>query len=584
VPGHEDFVKNMVAGVGSIDVALLVVAADDGWMPQTEEHLQILAYLGVSRGVIALTKIDLAAGREEAIIAAVRERLAGTPLAAAPIVPTSAPTGRGIEELKAALSAVVGETTPQRDIGKPRLPIDRVFSLKGIGTVVTGTLSGGLLKRGQPVIVQPIGSTARVRAIQTHKREVEIGVPGSRVALNLPDLHVSRGRGSRSAGTIARGDVVTIAACGTPTRCVDITIERSPRSATGLRSGAIVQVHHGTVAVPARVRLAEVSQLPAGQRGVARLALQAPLFAFVGDRLVIRDWPEQHTLAGGVVIDVDPPTDSLPPRRWMDRAADAKSFVETQVGRDAVGKEDELGAMTRFSRGEIDEAVKTLTESQALLVNGAVLADATSWAALRKRVAEAVDAHHRAHPELGGLPITELPPVVTSALPRHMAGRTSIVVDALLAAMCGDGECTRTQTVLRRSAHRVSLPPRLEPAARQLRRWLDERPFDPPSRKELCSGGGINGGGRGGDLAGQALRFMIANGEAVEIGTEVVLSATAYQRAVAMIREHLRSRGPARVSDLKSLLGSSRRVMVPLLEKLDREHVTRREGDLRFAR
>jgi selenocysteine-specific elongation factor len=581
VPGHEDFVKNMVAGVGSIDVALLVVAADDGWMPQTEEHLQILTYLGVSRGVVALTKIDLAAGREDLVIAAVRERLAGTPLAAEPIVPTSAPSGRGISELKAALMAVLGGTTPQRDIGKPRLPIDRVFSLKGIGTVVTGTLGGGLLRRGQQVVVQPIGATARVRSIQTHKREVEVGVPGSRVALNLPDLHVSRGRGSRSSGTIARGDVVTIAACGSPTRCVDIAIERSPRSIVGLRSGAIVQVHYGTVAIPARVRLAEVSQLPAGQRSVARLALQAPLLALVGDRLVIRDWPEQHTLAGGVVIDINAPTDSLPPRQWLDRAADARSFVESQLRRDAVGKIDEIGAMTRFSRGEIDEAVKALTVSQSLVVSGgAMVADAASWAALRNCVADAVDAHHRVHPELGGLPLTELTPTVSETLPRHVAGMTPMVVDALLAAMCGDGEFTRTQTVLRRAAHRVSLPPRLEPAARQLRRGLDERPFDPPSRKELC--GGINGGG--GDVASQALRFMIANGEAVEIGPEVVLSAAAYQRAVAMIREHLCSKGPARVSDLKTLLGSSRRVMVPLLEKLDREHVTRREGDLRFAR
>jgi selenocysteine-specific elongation factor len=581
VPGHEDFVKNMVAGVGSIDVALLVIAADDGWMPQTEEHLQILTYLGVSHGVVALAKVDLVTGHEDAVIAAVRERLAGTPLAAAPIVPTSAPSGRGIAELKTALAAVIGATPPQRDIGKPRLPIDRVFSLKGIGTVVTGTLNGGSLRRGQQVVVQPIGATARVRSIQTHNREVEVGVPGSRVALNLPDLHVSRGRGSRAADTVARGDVVTVAAFGTPTRCIDIAIEKSPRSTVGLRSGSIVQVHHGTVAVPARVRLAEVSQLAAGQRRLARLALQAPLFALIGDRLVIRDWPEQHTLAGGVVIDVTPPADSLPPRQWMDRSNDARSFVETQLQRDVVSKIDDLGGSTRFSRGEIDGTVKALAESQALVVSGGMLADATSWVALRKQVADAVDAHHRAHPELGGLTLTEVPPVVSAALPRHVAGMTQVVVDALLAAMCGDGEFTRTQTVLRRSSHRLSLPPRLEPAARQLRRWLDERPFDPPSRKELC-GGGTNGGG--GDIANQALRFMIANGEAVEIGPEVVLSAAAYQRATAMIREHLRNRGPARVSDLKTLLGSSRRVMVPLLEKLDHEHVTRREGDLRFAR
>src|SRR5688572_13488960 len=172
VPGHEDFVKNMVAGVGSIDLALLVVAADDGWMPQTEEHLQILTYLGVAHGVVALTKIDLAASEAE-VVASVRERLKNSPLAAAPVVPTSVVSGRGLGELKSALSEVLSKTPPQRDVGKPRLAVDRAFVLKGIGTVVTGTLTGGQLHRGQAAVVQPAGKATRVRNVQTHSRDVE---------------------------------------------------------------------------------------------------------------------------------------------------------------------------------------------------------------------------------------------------------------------------------------------------------------------------------------------------------------------------------------------------------------------------
>src|SRR4051812_12419289 len=164
VPGHEDFVKNMVAGVGSIDLALLVVAADDGWMPQTEEHLQILLYLGVNRAVVALTKIDLAPD-ESTAIARVRVKLKGTPFEAAPVVPTSIVSNRGFEELKGALASVLKDLPPPRDVGKPRLPVDRAFVLKGVGTVVTGSLTGGSLKRGQAVVVQPSGLAARVRTI-----------------------------------------------------------------------------------------------------------------------------------------------------------------------------------------------------------------------------------------------------------------------------------------------------------------------------------------------------------------------------------------------------------------------------------
>src|SRR5437773_10170417 len=212
VPGHEDFVKNMVAGVGSVDLALFVVAADDGWMPQTEEHLQVLSYLGVNRAVVALTKIDLVES-QEMIAARLREKLANSPFAEAPIVPTSVPNACGIDELKATLVRVLGDTPLPRDIGKPRLPVDRVFTLRGIGTVVTGTLTGGTLHRGQPVIIQPSGKTTRIRAVQNHNRDVDVSMPGTRTALNLPDV---------GANVVHRGDVVTLAELGSASNTHDV--------------------------------------------------------------------------------------------------------------------------------------------------------------------------------------------------------------------------------------------------------------------------------------------------------------------------------------------------------------------------
>src|SRR4030095_8886487 len=206
VPGHEDFVRNMIAGVGSIDLALFVVAADDGWMPQTEEHLQILNYLGVHRAVIALTKSDL--GRIDVVTNQIREQLTDTPFADSPIVSTSVRTETGIGKLVNTLAIQLTRTKPQRDICKPRLFIDRVFTLRGIGTVVTGTLTGGCLHRGQQIVVYPTNLETRIRSIQSHRHELEIAQPGMRTAINLPDLCVDQ---------IKRGDMVTLPGHGTPT-------------------------------------------------------------------------------------------------------------------------------------------------------------------------------------------------------------------------------------------------------------------------------------------------------------------------------------------------------------------------------
>ncbi|HSU69672.1 MAG TPA: selenocysteine-specific translation elongation factor, partial [Tepidisphaeraceae bacterium] len=265
VPGHEDFVKNMVAGVGSIDLALLVVAADDGWMPQTEEHLQILSYAGVRRAVVALTKIDLVASDENAR-EQLRQKLAGTALAGAPIVSTSVVKQLGIGDLKLAIANELSRTLPQPDIGKPRLSVDRAFSLRGAGTVVTGTLTGGSLRRGDAVVLQPGATSARVRTIQSYNRDVEQATPGSRVALNLPDLHP--GSSAQTAAAVGRGDVITHADLGRSSDTFDAVVEMSSRTpnARPLKEATRVRVHHGSGNFPATVYLLGGPVLLPGER------------------------------------------------------------------------------------------------------------------------------------------------------------------------------------------------------------------------------------------------------------------------------------------------------------------------------
>src|SRR6266568_9096898 len=265
VPGHEDFVRNMIAGVGSIDLALFVVAADDGWMPQTEEHLQILTYLGVQRAVIALTKSDL--GEAGSIVAQIRERLRDTGFARAPIIRTSVRTGKGIENLKSSLASEFSTMQPQRDVGKPRLFIDRAFTLRGIGTVVTGTLTGGRLRRGQSVVVQPQNFEARIRSIQSHGSELEFAQPGMRTAINLPDVAIGDG-----PGQIKRGDVITVVDLGAASSILVVRLEKSPRlspkelAGRSLKNGTSVYLHHGTSRFPARVALLDGDVLEAGKQ------------------------------------------------------------------------------------------------------------------------------------------------------------------------------------------------------------------------------------------------------------------------------------------------------------------------------
>ncbi len=302
VPGHEDFVRNMIAGIGSIDLALLVVAADDGWMPQTEEHLQILSYLGVRRIVVALTKSDL--GKIDNVASQIREKLRETTFANAQIIATSARTGFGLEDLKEVLASEFATVSTPRDIGKPRLFVDRAFTLHGIGTVVTGTLAGGQFQRGQNVVIQPQNLSARLRTIQSHNRDLEIAQPGTRTAINLPDVPVG-------SDGIKRGDVITIANVGAAADIVNVVLERSARlnrktpAARPLKNGSVVHIHLGTTRVPAKITLLDQDVVQPGQRAVAQLCLDSPILAFVGDRFVVRDSSAQNTIAGGVVLDVD---------------------------------------------------------------------------------------------------------------------------------------------------------------------------------------------------------------------------------------------------------------------------------------
>jgi len=578
VPGHEDFVRNMIAGIGSIDLALFVVAAGDGWMPQTEEHLQILTYLGVERAVIAFTKSDLG-DASSSITAQVRERLYDTAFARSPIIPTSVRTGEGIESLKSAVASELSTMQPQLDFGKPRLFIDRAFILRGIGTVVTGTLTGGRLHRGEGVVIQPQNFDARIRSIQSHGYEVEYAQPGMRTAINLPDV----GIGDR-LGQIKRGDVITVADpsaslwashASRASSTLVVLLEKSHRlkpkdpAARPLKNGTSVNLHHGTSRFPAKIYLLDSDALEPGKQMIAQLKPESPIFAFLGDRFVLRDASEQYTIAGGVVLDPDGDRKEFrheeKRKLLMARATapdDVDLCVRSEIGlRGFVAIQDVLGK-SHFSRAEIAEALLRLQRLKEIIVHGKIAANTGSWQALRNRATLLIDKALSKNPERIGFDLSQL-----RAALRDQAGH---VFEALIEDMCSD-DFVRRESMIARRSHQPALPARLRPAAAKIREALSKKPFDPPARKEIESDRN----------AQRVLRFLIEGGEVIEIASDVVLSRKNFERMKNAVADFISKNGPATVSELRQALETSRRITVPFLEKLDGQRVTRRIGDKR---
>src|SRR5262245_6522505 len=557
VPGHEDFVRNMIAGIGSIDLALFVVAADDGWMQQSEEHLQILNYLGVQHAVIALTKSDL--GHIDGVTKQIRERLLGTQFADSPIIPTSIRTGAGIERLVDTLATQLAAIESQRDIRKPRLFIDRVFTFRGIGTVVTGTLTGGSLHRGQQIVVYPTNLETRIRSIQSHRHELELVQPGMRTAINLPDLSVDQ---------IERGDVVTVPGHGAPTSTLIVRLEKSPRlkedklGAQPLKNGSSIYLHHGASRVAARIRFVENGSLEAGTGKIAYLKLALPAFAFMGDRFVVRDSSERHTIAGGIVLDPDGDKESMSPSVALN---DVNSLVPAILARRGFAYRKNLLSKSRFSADEISKVLTNLQQSGEIVLCQHIAADCEFWRKLRVQAIGLIDAVHKQTPERAGIDLSEL----RSALSIQEAE----VIESLVADLC-EIDFVRKGSVIARSSHRPTLPLHLQPMEKRIREALTGQPFDPPSRKAIESD----------PQARQVVRFLIENGDVTELALDVVLLRESFERMKSQVAEFISKNGSATVSQLRQALGSSRRIMVPLLERLDREGVTRRVGDKRCLR
>jgi len=569
VPGHEDFVKNMVAGVGSIDLALLVVAADDGWMAQTEEHFRILTHLGVRRAVVALTKIDLATA-EEVVEREVREQLRESPFADAPIIKTSVLNGRGLDQLKTQMAREFCSLPPQRDIGKPRLFVDRAFSVRGVGTVVTGTVTGGAFARGNSVLVQPRGEQSKIRSVQNHNRDIEHVGPGMRAAFALSDIAVA----TPGKDGVKRGDVITRIGLGSPDKNVDLLLQRSPWTGPkrrALTNGARVRAHHGSGSFSACVFLQKPNSSDQEETALVRLRFNTPVFFFAGDRFILRDSSERSTIAGAVVLDPNATPirfRSEAQREFLQMRAqapdDAAVFVSTQLRRDHAAKRPSLLLQSRFSEAEIAAAVNNLAKSGELTLLGEIAVETNWWGKVRARAIKFIDAEHAAHPEQTGVALSKLKSELVSMLPMPE------IFELVVAELNRDG-FIRHGDALRRTRHRPTLPPELQTAAARIRSVLVATNVDPPSRVQLAPD----------PVSQQALRFLRSSGEVVELNGDIVLATQRFEKMRDSVIAFLRKNNSAATSQLRQLLGTSRRVIIPFLERLDRDGVTRRIADKR---
>jgi len=602
VPGHRDFIENMLAGVGGIDAALFVVAADEGVMPQTREHLAILDLLGIGTGVVALTKVDLAESEEwvELVAADVSETVEGTVLEGAPIIPVSARTGQGLDELMSALQRMLAQVEPRRDLGRPRLPIDRVFTISGFGTVVTGTLTDGCFEVGQQVQVLPRGLKARVRGLQTHKQKVERAAPGSRVAMNLSGV---------SKADLKRGDVVTIPGWLRPTVLVDVQLHYLPdtlrsssprlrsgqagqtlRSSSGqaqrpLRHNTQLKFFSGTAETMARVRILGQDTLPPGQSGWAQLRLQEPVALSKGDRFIVRIPSPSVTVGGGVVVD---PYPSRRHRRFhpevltrletLAQGSPAEILLQALERKGPVLARDLLSA-SRLGDAAPDALAQLLDEGQAVLlgpqqgetrffpknlVSNQLLAASTWWSALTDRISRALFAYHQKFPLRTGIGREAL---------RSGLGLEARVFNAVMARATAEGLVADEGAIIRLPSYTVRFNPEQQRQVDALLARFRHQPYTTPSVKESVAAVGE-----------EVLGVLIARGDLVQVSSDVLFLPKTYEEIETRICAHLEREGSITLAGTRDMLKTSRKYAQALLEHLDEVGVTRRVGDERIMR
>lgn len=572
VPGHRDFIENMLAGVGGVDAALLVIAADEGIMPQTKEHLAILDLLQIPAGVIVLTKTDLINDKDwlDALEADVRNATKDTVLRDAPIVRVSARTRSGLDHLKASLSEILHQNPARPDLGRPRLPIDRVFSMSGFGTVVTGTLTDGHLAVGDEIQILPSGLTSRVRGLQTHKKQEEKAAPGSRTAVNISGL---------AAEQIQRGEVLTHPGQFHTTRRFDARLRLLKDATSPLRHGSEVKVFLGTAETMATLRLLGTEELAPGQQGWIQLELRDPVVAVRGDRYILRRPSPAETLGGGVVVDAQPKArhrrfdeELLKSLASLAQGSPTDILFEAALALNAAPIK-EIAARSHLESKPAAQALKgLLSDGRLIALEEGALSPASEllviafphWNELWTKAERIVSSYHGKYPLRRGIPREEL---------KSRLDLSPRVFNAAINKLVLEKTLTEVENSVAKAGHAIRFDDGQQAKVETLMRKFTQNPYTTPSVKECQA-----------EVGDEIVNALIELGQLVSVSSEVVFRKQDYDSMAAQVRAAIQQKGQITLAEVRDLFNTSRKYAQALLEHLDAIGATRRDGDYRKLR
>jgi selenocysteine-specific elongation factor len=577
VPGHERFVKNMLAGAHGIDLVALVIAADEGVMPQTREHFDICRLLGVKTGVVVITKTDMV---DEELLALVRaeaeELVAGSFLENAPVLNVSARTGAGIEELKKTLGEVSKVVPARSNEMVASLPVDRAFTMKGFGAVVTGTLVAGEIREGDEMELLPAGIPVRVRGLQVHGQAVATAVAGQRTALNL---------GGVEAAAIERGMVLAPLGRLRPTQMIDAQVDVLKSAPRALRSRARVRVHLGAAEVLARVRVLEdEGEIRPGASGFVQLRLEAAIVALPGERFILRSYSPQQTIAGGRVLDafsvkhrgreLVQARERLSSLSMADRATQLALFVEA-VGERGV-RRAELAARTGWRDCLLEKSAAEAREQGTIVDAEGVYIERTRFEQLAAATLAEVEAHHKREPLARGM-------LRETLRERHFAHAAPEIFRAVMAQLEQQGALVSDKEIVRAAQHSLSLSPSDAALRDRLEQVYKTAGLEAPAFDDALKSAGQNRETR--EHGRKILQLLLDAGSLIRLGGDLFMHREALEQLVEKLRHYATEHEPERLIDVptfKDLAHISRKYAIPLLEYLDRERITRRAGDKRI--
>jgi selenocysteine-specific elongation factor len=569
VPGHRDFIENMLSGIGGIDAALLVIAADEGVMPQTREHLAILDLLQIPAGLIVLTKIDLAPDPVwlDLIETDIRAAISGTIMEDAPVIRVSAKTKTGLESLLSSLQVLLQQKPPRLDLNRPRLSIDRVFSMSGFGTVVTGTLLDGQLALGDEVEILPSEQEGRVRGLQTHKKKEERAVPGSRTAVNISGVETD---------AIQRGEVVVHPGQYQATRRIDARFRLLKEVSSSLKHNSEVKFFVGASETIATLRLLGTEELNPGEEGWIQIELREPVVAVSGDRYILRRPSPGETLGGGVIVDHQPKgrhkrfdENILRSLESLSQGTPADVFLEAALALN-IASIKEVVTRSRLETADAETALKELVDAGSLIpleagmpaITGDVLVIARPhWKSLHEKILQTVESYHTKYPLRRGMPREELKSRLRLS-PRAFS--------AILNKLMADHSLTDYSAFIAQPEHEVKFDHGQQAKVQALMRRFEQNPYSPPVVKELQT-----------EVDEEILNALIERDELIPVSPDVIFRRQDYDVMVAKIKKEIQQKEKITLREVRDLFNTSRKYAQALLEHLDMAGITLRDGDFR---